>query len=55
MIFGSVGEALSVLTRLLLAGGVLAGVAGAIVLRFLDDAAVALDCVVIVDLVEVDA
>ena len=48
-------EALSVLTRLLLSGCVLAGVADAVVLRFLDDGAVPVDCVVIFDLVEVDA
>ena len=52
---GSAGEALSVLMRLLLSGGVLAGVAGAVVLRFLDDGVVALHCVVIVDAVEFDA
>ena len=54
MTFGSVEEAPSVLIRLLRSGCVLAGVADAVVLRFLDDGAVALDFVAIFDLVEVD-
>ena len=41
--------------RLLLSGGVLAGVAGAVVLRFLDDGAVAVHCVIVVDSVEFEA
>ena len=43
LVFGSVEDAFSVLTRLLLSGSVLAGIIDDVVLRFLDDRRVAVE------------